>query len=145
MKRLVLLIAVCATVLCGCKENVANFTGKYSGVFSTTRSEENFSLDTASTVMITQVSENSNDLVLQQCFPLTEVESASYEFSEKNELTDEMVEALYQMCGINEHYFTNDITHVQISARFYSATIAIKIRFASYNGYIGISTFTGSK
>lgn len=145
MKKLLLLILVCAAVLCGCKENVTNFTGQYGGVFTTTRSEENVSFDTSATVMITQVSENSNDLVLQQCFHLTEIESASYEFSEKNEITEEMRNALYQMCGINEHYFTSEISRVQITVRFYSTTVAIKIRFSSTNGYIGHSTFTGSK
>ena len=152
MKKVVFLVAICALALCGCKETATDFAGKYSGVFSTTRTEENFSLDTAATVTFTVPAGGQDELLMQSCFPVKRVDTGNknepvcYVFDEENALTEEMLEAIYQLCGFNQHYFFGKtLTKVGIKVRFYSATAAIEMRFSNEDGFVGHATFTGSK
>ena len=134
-------------LFCGCKENraerkAANYAGKYHGEFSTTRSEENVSLDTIVDFEVMQSAATPSNLLLQNIIELQYSKEGYFYDGAVNEL---QVSQLMSLCGLPEGHFLAHVDALKVEAQFYTATMTLDIRYLSEGEFVGHTTFAGSK
>ena len=134
-------------LFCGCKENraerkAANYAGKYHGEFSTTRSEENVSLDTIVNFEVMQSAATPSNLLLQNIIELQYSKEGYFYDGAVNEL---QVSQLMSLCGLPEGHFLAHVDALKVEAQFYTATMTLDIRYLSEGEFVGHTTFAGSK
>ena len=134
-------------LFCGCKENraerkAANYAGKYHGEFSTTRSEENVSLDTIVDFDVMQSAATPSNLLLQNIIELQYSKEGYFYDGAVNEL---QVSQLMSLCGLPEGHFLAHVDALKVEAQFYTATMTLDIRYLSEGEFVGHTTFAGSK
>lgn len=147
MKRAFVLLCVSIVLLCGCKENRAErkaeaYAGHYYGEFSTTRSEENVSVDTLVNFEVMQSSSTPANLVLDG---FLEVEWSKEGYFYDGAVSIEQVAKLVKLCGLQEGHFLANVDALKVEAHFYTATMTLDIRYLSEGEYVGHTTFSGSK
>ena len=134
-------------LFCGCKENraerkAANYAGKYHGEFSTTRSEENVSLDTIVDFEVMQSATTPANLLLQN---IIELEWSKEGYFYDAAVTSSQVSQMLSLCGLPEGHFLANIDALKVEAQFYTATMTLDIRYLSEGEFVGHTTFSGSK
>lgn len=147
MKRAFVLFCMSIVLFCGCKENraerkAANYAGKYHGEFSTTRSEENVSLDTIVNFEVMQSAATPSNLLLQNIIELQYSKEGYFYDGAVNEL---QVSQLMSLCGLPEGHFLAHVDALKVEAQFYTATMTLDIRYLSEGEFVGHTTFAGSK
>lgn len=147
MKRAFVLFCMSLVLLCGCKENraerkAANYAGKYHGEFSTTRSEENVSLDTIVDFEVMQSATTPANLLLQN---IIELEWSKEGYFYDAAVTSSQVSQMLSLCGLPEGHFLANIDALKVEAQFYTATMTLDIRYLSEGEFVGHTTFSGSK
>ena len=126
-------------LFCGCKENraerkAANYAGKYHGEFSTTRSEENMSLDTIVDFEVMQSAATPSNLLLQNIIELQYSKEGYFYDGAVNEL---QVSQLMSLCGLPEGHFLAHVDALKVEAQFYTATMTLDIRYLSEGEFVG--------
>jgi hypothetical protein len=147
MKRFFVLFCLSIVLFCGCKENraerkAAEYAGQYHGEFSTTRSEENVSLDTIVDFEVMQSATTPSNLLLQN---IIELEWSKEGYFYDAAVTSSQVSQLLSLCGLLEGYFLANVDALKVEAHFYTATLTLDIRYLSEGEFVGHTTFSGSK
>lgn len=148
MKRIALMFCATMIMFCGCEKsryekNAEAYAGKYWGEFSTTRVEENVSVDTLNLFEVSQNVDEPENLVLQKCIPLTRTEEG-YVFESAGP-TEQQLSAVFSLCGIGSDHFVATVDGLKVTANFYTGTATLYIRYKNGDNFIGTTTFTGSK
>ena len=141
------MVCMSLVLFCGCKENraerkAANYAGKYHGEFSTTRSEENVSLDTIVDFEVMQSATTPANLLLQN---IIELEWSKEGYFYDAAVTSSQVSQMLSLCGLPEGHFLANIDALKVEAQFYTATMTLDIRYLSEGEFVGHTTFSGSK
>lgn len=141
------MVCMSLVLFCGCKENraerkAANYAGKYHGEFSTTRSEENVSLDTIVDFEVMQSAATPSNLLLQNIIEL-QYSKEGYFYDEA--VSELQVSQLMSLCGLPEGHFLAHVDALKVEAQFYTATMTLDIRYLSEGEFVGHTTFSGSK
>lgn len=147
MKRFFVLFCMSVVLFCGCKENraerkAAEYAGQYHGEFSTTRSEENVSLDTIVDFEVMQSVNTPSNLLIQN---IIELQYSKEGYFYDGSVTASQVSQLLLLCGLQEGHFLAHVDALKVEAHFYTATMTLDIRYLSEGEFVGHTTFSGSK